>query len=148
MSLNDNNLSNLITHTGVIGRIDNTTRSIGVSINDNKENCSSCPVIAVCSAGKNSNIIEITVDDISQFRVGQTVNVTATEKMHKRAITLLTFLPCVALIATMVAIFLILHDELIAVLSGLGMTVAFFLILFIFRNRIAKDYNFIITPTQ
>ncbi len=148
MSLTDNNLTEHITHTGVIRRIDLSTRIVSVALDESRNECPSCPAAVICSAAKSSNIMEIAAANAAIFHTGQRVKITATEQMHKRAITLLTFLPCIALIATMVAVFLIWHNELAAVLSGIGMTIAFFILLFIFRNRIAKDYNFIITPTQ
>ena len=49
--------------------------------------------------------------------------------MHHKAIMYATVLPCAFLVAVMVAVYLITFNQLAAALSGLGVTILFYVIL-------------------
>ena len=65
-----------------------------------------------------------------------------TEQMHHKAIMYATVLPCAFLVAVMVAVYLITFNQLAAALSGLGVTILFYVILWACRNKIAHEFVF------
>lgn len=64
--------------------------------------------------------------------------------MHRKAIMYATVLPCIALVAVMVAVYLLTLNQLAAALSGIGVMILFFFILWCSRNKIAHEFCFTI----
>ncbi|MEE1366427.1 MAG: SoxR reducing system RseC family protein, partial [Muribaculaceae bacterium] len=103
--------------------------------------CGSCPAAKLCNHGpKSENKVVVMSDDT--FEVGEKVRVVGTEMMHRKAIVLALVCPCLLLIATMVMVYLLTLDESVAALSGLGLMLVFFIVLYVCRNRIAREFVF------
>lgn len=136
-----------IEHDAVITEIDSVKQCITVRLTDTAE-CGGCPAAALCVGAKDTQKITIPVRNTADFRKGEVVVVRGTEQMHRKAIMLATFLPCVCLIAIMVIVFILTADQLLAALCGLGSMVLFFLLLYLCRNRIAHEFNFTVMPAE
>lgn len=126
---------------GIIEWINAEDNTIGVRINHPDE-CGECPAAKICGGGKQKNIFTIKVSDTHQYRIGQTITIQGSEKLHRRAIMLATVLPCIALIAVMAIIYLTTGNQATAALGGLITMVLFFGILYLARNKIAHEFVF------
>lgn len=137
-----------IDHKGVVERVDSASGSIVVRISDEAE-CSECPAAVLCgSTGGKGHTIKVETPHASSYRKGDLVTVRGTEQMHHKAITIATVLPCIALVAVMTAIYLLTASQLAAALGGLAATVIFFVLLYLFRNKIAHEFIFRIVDTD
>lgn len=126
---------------GEITSVDTEKGTVTVRL-ANPEECGGCPAAKVCGAGKDRTEVTVYVRDARDYHVGQLVTMRGSERLHRRAIMLATVLPCIALVAVMVIVYLLTGKQGTAALCGLGTTVLFFLILYMARNRIAHEFVF------
>ncbi len=134
-----------IDHSAVVVSVDPSHNAVKVRIDDSGE-CGSCPAAAICGANGNaSNLITVETPHAGRYRKDDIVTVRGTEKMHRKAIMYATVLPCIVLVAVMVAVYLLTFDQLAAALSGIGTMILFFIILWASRNKIAHEFSFEIT---
>ena len=131
-----------IEHEALIIDIDRSHRIIKVRV-DNQNECGDCPASKVCgSSGEPSNEIEIPVKDVSNYKLDDIVTIRGTEQMHRKAIMYATVFPCILLVAVMVGIYLLTFNQIAAALSGLGVMIFFYIVLWAMKNRIAHEFNF------
>ena len=129
-----------IMHLGKVLSVDSSVGSVEILLEDGGH-CGSCPAAKSCNHGpKSENKVVVMSDDA--FEVGEKVRVVGTEMMHRKAIVLALLCPCLLLIATMVMVYLLTLDESVAALSGLGLMLVFFIVLYVCRNRIAREFVF------
>ena len=129
-----------IIHLGKVLSVDSSVGSIEILLEDGGD-CGSCPAAKLCNHGpKSENKVVVMSDDT--FEVGEKVRVVGTEMMHRKAIVLALVCPCLLLIATMVMVYLLTLDESVAALSGLGLMLEFCIVLYVCRNRIAREFVF------
>ncbi len=116
---------------------------VKVRINDADE-CGSCPAAALCGTAnaKADNLVDIHTNHARDFRKNDIVTIRGTERMHRKAIMYATVFPCIALVAVMVAVYLVTFDQLAAALSGVGSMILFFIILWAARNKVAHEFSF------
>ncbi len=131
-----------IDHKGIITSVNTKENTVTVRVDDAGD-CGSCPAATLCNVnGSSSNTIVVPVPDASIYKRKDIVTVRGTERMHRKAITLATVLPCIILIAVMVGVYLLTWNQLAAALSGLFSTVVVFVILYACRNKIAHEFPF------
>lgn len=126
---------------GEITAVDKEKGTVTVRLS-NPEECGGCPAAKICGAGKDLSDVTVHVRDAQNYHKGQRVTMRGSERLHRRAIMLATVLPCIALVAVMVTVYLLTGEQATAALCGLGTTVLFFLILYMARNRIAHEFVF------
>ena len=131
-----------IDHEGIVTFIDQKANLIKVRIDDLEE-CGDCPVVETCEHnGKVSNEVSIITPEAYKYQINDIVMVRGTEKLHRKAIMYATVLPCIMLVAVMVGLYLLTGNQLVAALSGLGVTILFFFLLWLARNKIAHEFTF------
>lgn len=131
-----------VDHTGIVMAVNPGAGTVLVKI-DNAGDCGDCPASRLCEAtGQTENTVMVTTRRASSFKKGDIVTVRGTEQMHHKAIMYATVLPCVALVAVMVAVYLLTFNQLTAALSGIGVTVLFYVGLWLCRNKIAHEFSF------
>lgn len=136
--------SEYIDHHAIVEDVDTANDSVTVRI-DNSSECGECPAASLCAGGGDtSGKLIIKTHHAASFRKGEEVIVRGTEQMHYKAVMLATVIPCIALVAVMLAVYLISGDQLTAALAGLCATVFFFLMLYLMRNKIAHEFSFTI----
>ena len=84
----------------------------------------------------------------ARFSIGEKDIISGREALHRKAIMLATVFPCLILILSMVVIFILTADQTLSVVVGLSLTVLFYIILYLMRNRIAHEFTFTITKHQ
>lgn len=145
--MNNSESIEYIEHTAIVKSVDARKDSVKVSLTDNNE-CGSCPAARLCAGASDKSLIEIITPKAGSFRAGEVVTVKGTEQMEKKAIMLATVLPCICLVAIMVIVYILTGNQGAAALSGLGAMTVFFLLLYVFRNRIAHEFVFTISKNN
>lgn len=134
-----------IEHQAIVVGINSVSNSLKVRIDD-KEECGDCPAASVCGQnGETSNEVMVEVPDASIYHIDDFVTIRGTEHLHRKAIMYATVFPCIILVAVMVGIYLLTFNQLAAALSGIGIMILFFIILWAFRNKIAHEFTFTVT---
>lgn len=138
-----------ILHKAVIKRIDWESNTLTAVLSDN-EDCGVCPASRICGAmsADKSRTLTVKVSNASAFHVGEEVELEGTARMHHKAVMLATVLPAIALVAIMTAIYMLTFNQLAAALSGLGAMILFFIVLYLCRDKVAKEFNFIVKKTE
>ena len=112
-----------------------------------KSACAACHAKGLCSASEMSDkIIDVKDADTSRFRLGDQVCVNLEEKMGMRAVWLVYAIPALILVTFLLYLQRLGVSELATGLSVLGALALYFLILMIFRKRIGRQFNFVLTP--
>lgn len=129
-----------ILHRGKIIECNSEKGHVRLQIEDSHD-CGSCPAAKLCNHGSSEkNILTIKTDE--NFKVGEQVEVVATELMHRKAILLAVVYPCIILIVAMTLTFLLTQSESTAALVGLLLMISFFVVLYLVRNKIAREFTF------
>lgn len=138
-----------IEHQAIVRSVDPVKGTISVRIDDIEE-CGDCPAANLCGAkGESSNLVTIATPMASSLKPDDIIFVRGTETMHRKAIMYATVFPCIILVAIMVGIYLLTANQLAAALSGIGAMLLFFLILYLFRNKIAHEFTFsVVGPVE
>lgn len=131
-----------IEHEALVTEVDLNNNFITVRIDDPEE-CGECPAAKLCqSKGQPSNVVKIYVPDAQKYHKDDLITVRGTERMHRKAIMYATVFPCIILVASMVGIYLLTGNQLAAALSGIGIMLLFFFILWLSREKIAHEFIF------
>lgn len=137
-----------IEHDAIVVSTTPSKNAVVVRLDDSDE-CGECPAARICQAsGQSDNKITVITPHAARFKKGDIVTLRGTEQMHHKAVMLATVLPCIALVAVMVAVYLITFNQLAAALCGIGVTFAFYLILYLCRNKIAHEFLFTIVEQE
>lgn len=129
-----------VKHRGRVENIDD--KRVWVSISSGGD-CGGCPAAKLChTTGGSTNTIEIDVPNPHQYNIGDTVTVEGSERLHRKAIRLVTLYPTLAIIASMVGVFVVTGSETAAAVTGIAVMLIFFIALFLCRNRLAREFVF------
>jgi sigma-E factor negative regulatory protein RseC len=131
-----------IKHEGRIVSIDG--ENINVSILS-KSACASCHVKGMCSVSDmKEKIIEVSCPEDQEYKVGEKVIVSMRKSSGNKAVFLGYFLPFLLLVTALFVFNQLLQDEGIAALISIGILIPYYIILFIRKEKIKKNFNFYI----
>ena len=138
-----------VEHQAIVRKVDPEEGLVTVRIDDIDE-CGDCPASKLCGAkGETSNTVTVKTPDASRYKIDDIVTVRGTERMHHKAIMYATVFPCIILVATMVGIYLLTFNQLAAALSGIGVLILFYVVLWLCRDKIAHEFVFsIVGPAE
>jgi len=126
------------------GRIDSITgNKIHVSFLA-MSGCASCHAKGVCSAGDMQEKSVDVYDFSNQYKVGDNVNVTLKQSLGFRALFLGYVLPFILVLLILIILSSVTSNEAIAGLSALSILIPYYLILFLLKDKIKKDFAFTI----
>lgn len=128
-------------------RIDATRGVVYVSM-EQTDSCGGCALHKVCHPSDREAVVPVVTPDAACFQPGQKVKVMVSERQHRGAIMLLTVLPCLVLVASMPAVYLLTGSQPVAALSGVGLTALFYALLWACRKQLQKKYYFTILKTS
>jgi sigma-E factor negative regulatory protein RseC len=129
-----------IRHEGVIDSIEG--QDVIVRITQSSA-CGGCQARSICHAAESKDkLVEVHCADAGSFDVGQTVTVAGAESLGLKAVTFAFGLPLVLLLAALVTAMAVAGSEKVAAMAALGILVPYYLVLFLFRDRIKKDFQF------
>ena len=127
-----------IQHDGTVTKVDGN--SVLVSITSNSA-CSGCHAEGLCGiSGKEEKIIDIK----GRYNVspGDTVTVMMEQSTGYKAVILSYLIPLVIVITGMIICNLLSFNELTAGLVSISLLVPWYLILYLFRNKINRSFTF------
>lgn len=131
-------MSEHITHEGIIDHIENDTIFVRIV---SKSACSACHSKSMCSVSEmTEKLVEVQSSD-SDYAAGQEVNVILDQTLGNKAVVLGYLLPFFVLIITLVVASSFL-DELWAGLSAIGILLPYYLLLFIFKQKLRSTFYF------
>ena len=129
-----------IRHEGVVDSIDGqkvTVRILQASA------CSGCQANRICRAAESKEkLVEVDISGVENFSVGQNVTVVAAERMGMTAVLLAFGLPLLLLLVALITAMRVTGSEKVAALASIGVLVPYYIVLFLCRSRIKKDFGF------
>lgn len=137
-----------IDHEAEVAAVDMKAGILTLRLSASAE-CAGCAAARLCNpSGQEMKTLEVAVADAGRYHVGDKVTLRGTERLHRKAIMVATVIPSIALVAVMVAIYLLTADQAAAALGGLAAMVFFFVMLYLMRNRIAHEFTFSVMPAE
>lgn len=137
-----------ILHEATVLSVNKANHTVTLALSDSHD-CDGCPASRLCAAASSPDKFTVWTSDISSLAPGDKVTVQGSERLHRKAIMLATVLPCFALIAVMVAVYILTAgDQLSAAFAGIASMILFFFILYLCRNKIAHEFRFSIRKTN
>lgn len=131
---------NIATHDGTV--IETTKGQVRVQIQQQSA-CGHCDAKGKCGfAESQDKELFIDTPDWQSFQAGQLVEVQVSEGLGMEAVLLAYILPAVVLIASIFCFTSWLNSEPLAILSTIGVVVAYYLVLYLFRDRLQKKFVF------
>lgn len=138
----ESSLSESIRHRAVVTAVE-SGRGVSVRILD-KDACDGCAAASLCHSASPDGSTEIFIEthDASRYHKGDTVEIEGTERLHRKAIRLVTVYPTLTVIAVMTGVYLLTANQLAAALSALAVMLLFFILLWIARGRLSREFAF------
>ena len=129
-----------IRHEGVVDSIGGQTVIVRIT---QSSACGGCQVRNMCRAAESKEkLVEVDMTGAESLSVGQTVTVVAGERMGMTAVLLAFGLPLLLLLIALIAAMWVSGSEKIAAIASIGVLVPYYIVLFLCRGRIKKDFGF------
>ena len=129
-----------IEHEGIVSKIEGEKVIVNLT---NVSNCSSCHVQGMCSVSDvDKKEIEVINDQNNPFKSGDKVEVSFSKTSGPKALFLGYVLPFLFVMVTLVVTFQITGDEAISGLSSLAILIPYYVVLFMFRSKLKKEFAF------
>ena len=129
-----------ITHKGRIVAIDPDITTLEIIA---ESACASCHAKGLCGLGEEKvKQIQVRTSAWTPRQVGDEVEVVLKKSMGYKAVFIAYGLPLVVLFAALMLLGALGVGELWAGLGALGAVAVCYFVLFLFRNKISKDYSF------
>lgn len=129
-----------IRHEGVVDSIDGqkvTVRILQASA------CSGCQASRICRAAESKEkLVDVEMSGAESLSVGQKVTVAVQERLGMAAVLLAFGLPLLLLFVALAVAMRITGSEQIGALASFAVLVPYYIVLFLLRNRIRKDFGF------
>ena len=135
-------MSNKIKHSGVVENV--VGDCVRVRIIQTSA-CAACKVAGHCNAAESKEkLIDVCCANSAAYTKGQQVVVTASTEVAARALLLGFGLPFVVLVGVLFVVLQVGGNEALAALSGLAALVPYYVVLYLFRNRLREQLSFAI----
>ena len=107
--------------------------------------CGECHAAGICGMGDMAEkLVEVPTDPYSNYSVGDEVEVLLKASMGLKAVWLCYAIPLVVLLGTVVGLLSVGVEEAAAGLVGLAAIGLYYLLLYLFRNKLKNEYIFTI----
>ena len=111
--------------------------------------CGSCAAHSHCGFGEaRVRTLDVSITDAQSYQVGDVVEVRIRQSLGLESVLWAYLLPAVL---TLVGVLLPLrlgNSEPLAVLCGLLVTIVYYVVLYLFRQRLRRHYKMLIFPTE
>lgn len=134
-------MRNKISHSGVIDRIEGEHVKVRIV---QTSACAACKVAGYCNAAESKEkIVDVFCDSVAKtLTVGQTVTVTAPGEVASRALLWAFGIPFLLMVSVLFVVLRWTDNEGLAALSGLGSLIPYYIILWLFRDKMRKQLAF------
>jgi sigma-E factor negative regulatory protein RseC len=132
-------MAKTVSHIGVVESID--ANGVLVRI-ESAAACGTCHAKAGCAmSGVQEKLIQVR-PGLQPLEVGEEVNVVMRQSLGTKAVMLAYVLPLVVLVASLLILFSVGLPEGVAGLLSLVMLAAFYVVLYLFRSKLDKEFSF------
>lgn len=132
--------SGSIIHPGIIEHIEGNKILVKIL---SKSACSSCHAKSACTmADMEEKMIEVESEHSSDWKEGDGVMVRMDESLGHKAVFLGYVLPLIVLVGSIVVFLSLFSNEGLAAVLSVLMLVPYYAVLFLFRNRLQKQFRF------
>ena len=140
-------MADVIKHEGRVDSIDGDCIHVRIV---QASACAACGAKSLCSAAESKEkIVDVYGADTTAYQVGQRVMVEGAASMGMKAVRLAFLFPLLLLVAA-VALVMWLADgnEALAALAALLVLTVYFLLLFVNKKKLAREFTFTIKPIE
>lgn len=131
-----------VSHKGRIIRMTPQTTTVAI---EQHAACSTCHAAGLCGmADVAEKAVEVPTDPYAPYGVGDEVEVVLKASMGMKAVYLAYLIPLVVLMAVILGLSALGVGEMAAALSGVGAIAVYYLVLYLFRDRLKNEYIFTI----
>ena len=135
-------MSESISHKGVVIKV--TPQVTTVAFTQHGA-CSECHAAGLCGMGDMAEkAVEVPTDPYTRRQVGDEVEVLLKASMGFKAVYLAYLIPLLIILAVILGLLALGVSEVISALSGLGAVAVYYLVLWLCRKKLQKEYVFII----
>ena len=133
-------MANRISHSGIIDSIEGD--SVKVRIVQTTA-CAACKVASHCNASESKvKIVDVYCCDTAKYKTGQEVVVWASKEVANKALLLGFGLPLLLLVGVLIILLRITDSEGVAALAALGALIPYYMILWLFKEKIRQQVSF------
>lgn len=137
-------MTNIIKHRGIVENISGNhvrVRILQVSA------CAACHAKGYCSSSDSKEKIVDIDHPGGTFEVGEEVMIYGTTSMGMKAVLLAFVLPFLILISVLFILMNVTHnDELLSAAGAIAALIPYYLVIYLFRNKLKKNFTFTIKP--
>ena len=130
--------NNRIEHIGVISEINEGIIKVDINV---QSACASCHASGICGVDASNRIIEVPANK-SQYNIGDQVKVVLKQKLGYVALLLGYVVPFFVVVLTLVICLKLGVSEGISGLFSVLVLVPYYLVIYLFRNKLKKEFNF------
>lgn len=132
-----------LSHDGIITKITESSVFVRMIV---KSACSTCDIKGSCSLSEvEEKVVEVNLKNHS-YSVGQHVEIAIRSSLGYKALVLAYLIPFVVLFTSLIITNSITKNEVSSALIALLATAFYYLILFGFKNRLKKEYQYELRP--
>ena len=133
-------MENKISHEGVITKIDEGNIEIKIL---SKSACASCNIKGACNMSEmQEKIITIPAPKDKNLSIGQEVKISMGLGQANRAVIFAYVIPLIILVAMIFILSTLKIEEGLNALISIGTLIPYYMILFLFRNRLKRKFEY------
>lgn len=133
-------MENKISHEGIITKIDEGNIEIKIL---SKSACASCNIKGACNMSEmQEKIITIPAPKDKNLSIGQEVKISMGLGQANRAVIFAYVIPLIILVAMIFILSTLKIEEGLNALISIGTLIPYYLILFLFRNRLKRKFEY------
>ncbi len=133
--------NSVVEHKGIVTGISENSIFVELTV---MSACSACHAKSMCGIDSAQKTIEIKRTDTTAFHQGEHVNVIMRESLGKKALFIGYIIPFFVLVLSVVAFSIAGLNEGLTGLLSIGMLIPYFIVLYLLRDRLKREFNFII----
>ncbi|MBR4157098.1 MAG: SoxR reducing system RseC family protein [Bacteroidales bacterium] len=129
-----------ISHEGIVTSIDNDSVQIKIL---SKSACASCNIKGACNMSEmKEKIISIPRPEDKNLSIGQEVNISMELSQANRAVIFAYLIPVIILVSMIFILNALKFDEGINALLSIGSLIPYYLIIFLFRDKLKRKFEY------
>ncbi len=109
-----------------------------------KSACMSCQLKGVCNVSDlKEKSVEVINPENKEYKIGDKITVYIAQELGFKAVVLGYIFPLLLIVAVLIIMLLFTkNNELVSGLVALAVTIPYYLILYLFKDKLAKEYRF------
>ena len=108
----------------------------------NESACASCHAKGACTTADLQDKLIDVYQSISNISVGQKVMLLGKKSLAPKAVLLAYVFPLFLILATLITVFYVTNNELLAGILSLAVLIPYFIIIYFMRNKLEQTFSF------